>query len=37
MIREVIEQTMRLDIADRALASLDQRIDAYKHLHGTLQ
>jgi hypothetical protein len=28
VIRDVIEQTMRRDIADRALAWLDQRIDA---------
>jgi hypothetical protein len=37
MIRDVIKQTMRYDIADRALAWLDQRIDGYKRLHGTLQ
>lgn len=37
MIREVISDTMRRDIADRALAWLDQRIDAFKRLHGTLQ
>jgi hypothetical protein len=37
MIRGVIEQTMRRDIADRALAWLDQRIHAHKRLHGTLQ
>jgi hypothetical protein len=37
MVREVIEQTMRRDIADRALAWLDQRVDAHKRLHGTLQ
>jgi hypothetical protein len=37
MIREVIAQTMRSDIADRALAWLDQRIDAYMRLHGMLQ
>ena len=35
MIRDVIKQTMRYDIADRALVWLDQRIDA--RLHGTLQ
>jgi hypothetical protein len=34
MIRDVIEQTMRRDIADRALAWLDQRIDAHKRLTG---
>jgi hypothetical protein len=27
----------RPDIADGALAWLDQRVDAYKRLHGTLQ
>jgi len=37
MIRDVIKQTMRYDIAERALAWLDQRIDAYKRLHGTPQ
>jgi hypothetical protein len=37
MIRLAIEQTMRSDIADRALAWLDQRIDAYNRLHGSLQ
>ena len=37
MVRDVIGQTMRRDIADRALAWLDQRIDAYRRLHGTLQ
>ena len=37
MIRDVIEQTMRRNIADRALTWLDQRVDAYKRLHGTLQ
>ena len=37
MIRDVIKQRMRYDIADRALVWLDQRIDAYKRLHGTLQ
>jgi len=37
MIRDVIKQTMRYDIADRALSWLDQRVDAYKRLHGTLQ
>lgn len=37
MIRDVVEQTMRRDIADRALLWLDQRIDAYKRLNGTLQ
>jgi hypothetical protein len=34
MIRLAIEQTMRSDIADRALAWLDQRIDAYNRLHS---
>jgi hypothetical protein len=37
MVRDVIGQTMRRDIADRALLWLDRRIDAYKRLHGTLQ
>jgi hypothetical protein len=37
MVRVVIAHGMRSDIADRALAWLDQRIDAYKRLHGTLQ
>lgn len=37
MIREVVSDTMRRDIAERALAWLDQRIDAFKRLHGTLQ
>jgi hypothetical protein len=37
MIRVVIAHGMRSDIADRALSWLDQRIDAYKRLHGTLQ
>ena len=37
MVRSVIATGMRADIADRALAWLDQRIDAYKRLHGTLQ
>jgi len=36
MIRDVIKQTMRYDIADRALVWY-QRIDAYKRFHGTLQ
>ena len=37
MIRDVIKQRMRYDIADQALVWLDQRIDACKRLHGTLQ
>jgi hypothetical protein len=37
MIRDVIEQTMRRDIADRALLWLDQRMQADNRLHGTLQ
>jgi hypothetical protein len=37
MVRDVIEQTMRRDIADRALLWLDLRVDAYKRLNGTLQ
>jgi hypothetical protein len=37
MIRDIIGSNFRPDIADRALAWLDQRIDAYKRLHGTLQ
>jgi hypothetical protein len=37
MIRDVIGYNFRPDIADRALAWLDQRVDAYKRLHGTLQ
>jgi len=37
MIRDVIGYNFRPDIADRALAWLDLRIDAYKRLHGTLQ
>ena len=37
MIRDVIGYNFRPDIADKALAWLDQRIDAYKRLHGTLQ
>lgn len=37
MIRDAIGQALRRDIADRALTWLDQRIEAYKRLHGTLQ
>lgn len=37
MIRDVIGYNFRPDIADRAIAWLDQRVDAYKRLHGTLQ
>ena len=37
MIRDVIGYNFRPDIADRALAWLDQRVDAYKRLHGSLQ
>ena len=36
MIRDVINQ-YRPDIADRLHAWLDQRIDAYRRLHGPLQ
>jgi hypothetical protein len=37
IVRDVIAQTMRSDIADRALAWLDQRIDSQKRLDGTMQ
>ena len=37
MIRDVISSNFRSDIADRAIAWLDKRVDAFKRLHGTLQ
>jgi hypothetical protein len=37
MIRDVIGQVLRHDIAERALAWLDLRTDAYQRLYGTLQ
>jgi len=37
MIQDVIGQTLRPDIAARALTWLQQRIEAYNRLHGTLQ
>ena len=37
MIRHVIGLGMRSDIADRALAWLDLRVDAYKRLYSNLQ
>jgi hypothetical protein len=37
MIRDVIGQVLRQDIAERALAWLDLRTDAYQRLYGTLQ
>ena len=37
MIRDVIGYNFRAEIAERALAWLDQRVDAYKRLRGTLQ
>ena len=37
MIRDVVGQTLRADIAERALAWLDAREDAYQRLHRTLQ
>ena len=37
MIPDMIGQTMRRDISNRALAWLDQCIEAHKRLHGTLQ
>ncbi len=37
MIRAVIGQTLRPDIAERALAWLDEREDAWQRLRRTLQ
>jgi hypothetical protein len=37
LIRMAIVQGLRDDIADRAIAWLDERVDAYKRLRGTLQ
>jgi hypothetical protein len=37
MIRDVIGSGMRSDIAAKALAWLDERVDAYKRLNGSLQ
>jgi hypothetical protein len=38
MIRDLIGYNFQPDIKDRAaLAWLDQRVEAYKRLHGTLQ
>ena len=37
MVRDLITYNFRQDVADRAIAWLDQRVDAYRRLHGTLQ
>ena len=37
LLRLAIVQGLRDDIAERAIAWLDLRVDAYKRLHGTLQ